>query len=666
MKAKILWVAVLLVILFSIVRLTGDVSSAPKGADVDGQERRAGALKAVPDWINYQGYLVDASDSSAVTGTVEITFRLFAAPLPGGDELWSEVHSYVEVDNGLFSALLGYVTPFPAGLFDGSPLWLQVEVGGDVFLPRKPLVSVPYSYRTNSAEMLLEYTMTDLDDRWVNEEDLNHLNAWDGDPAEAVYVNSSGWVGIGTTVPEYTLDVNGQVYADAYYGDGSGLSGIGGTADDDWTISGDDMYANVTGYVGIGTTSPETWIHVAGDDVLDRGQLTIADMDGDDAFISFYSGTNRKSFIGYSDTLAHWGTWGESDFAITGGNVGLGTTNPSGEARLHSRIHTTDNFGILVDAGTYSSGTPGSEIGLHTAMSKYASLAKNAYHASGDWQRFDQTSGSFLQEILPNGDVLFKSAEAGDGNISWTTRLALKIDGKVGIGTASPARHLEVEGDGPRILVDALSGNPELNLQASGQTAWAMYQHSSDGDLRFYQMGDKLTIESSTGNVGIGTASPEQKLHVVGTAKCDVLEITGGSDIAEPFDISGGENMEPGMVVSIDPENPGMLQISRKAYDRCVAGVVSGAGGVNPGMLMGQKGSPADGTDPVALTGRVYCWADAANGPIQPGDLLTTSDTPGHAMKVTEYNRAHGAVIGKAMSQLEEGWGLVLVLVALQ
>jgi hypothetical protein len=666
MKAKVLWAVAMLVVLTCVVRLASNVSSTPRGSDVDGQAPVVRAVKSVPDWINYQGYLVDSSDSSAVTGTVEITFRLFAAPLPGGDELWSEVHSFVEVDNGLFSALLGYVTPFPAGLFDGSPLWLQVEVGGDVFLPRKPLVSVPYSYRTNSAEMLLDYTLTDLDDRWVNEEDLNHLNAWDGDPANAVYVNSSGWVGIGTTLPEYTLDVNGQVYATAYYGDGSGLSGIGGTPDDDWTISGDDMYSNVSGYVGIGATNPQTWLHIAGDDPLYRGQLTIADMDGDDALVTFYSNTNRKSFIGYSDNLAYWGTWDGSNLVITGGNVGIGTTAPSSETRLHARTHAVDNFGVLVDAGDYTSGTPGSEIGLHTATSKYSSLAKNAYYASGNWQRFDATSGSFLQEIQPNGDVLFKSVEAGDGPISWMPRLTLKTDGKVGIGTSSPTRHLEVEGDGPRILVDATSGNPELNLQCSGQTPWAMYQHSSDGDLRIYQSGDKLTIENGTGNVGIGTASPDQKLHVIGTAKCDVLEITGGSDIAEPFDIAGSETMQPGMVVSIDPEHPAMLRISQKAYDRCVAGVISGAGGVNPGMIMGQKGSKADGATPIALTGRVYCWIDAAYGPIQPGDLLTTSDTPGYAMKVTDHARAHGAVIGKAMGSLEEGRGLVLVLVALQ
>ena len=68
----------------------------------------------------------------------------------------------------------------------------------------------------------------------------------------------------------------------------------------------------------------------------------------------------------------------------------------------------------------------------------------------------------------------------------------------------------------------------------------------------------------------------------------------------------------------------------------------------------------------VALSGRVYCLADASAAPIEPGDLLTTSDTPGHAMKVTQYGRAPGAVLGKAMSPLAKGRGMILVLVNLQ
>ena len=68
---------------------------------------------------------------------------------------------------------------------------------------------------------------------------------------------------------------------------------------------------------------------------------------------------------------------------------------------------------------------------------------------------------------------------------------------------------------------------------------------------------------------------------------------------------------------------------------------------------------------PLALTGKVYCKADASFAPIAVGDLLTTSPTPGHAMKAHEPGRAFGAILGKALRPLPEGQGLIPVLVTL-
>ena len=109
----------------------------------------------------------------------------------------------------------------------------------------------------------------------------------------------------------------------------------------------------------------------------------------------------------------------------------------------------------------------------------------------------------------------------------------------------------------------------------------------------------------------------------------------------------------------IDPKAIGKLMVSSSAYDRRVAGIISGADGVNPGLVLGQKGTDADGELPVANVGRVWCMSDAdANGPIEPGDLLVSSKTPGHAMKSSDFARSQGAVLGKAMSRLDRGRGL--------
>jgi hypothetical protein len=167
-------------------------------------------------------------------------------------------------------------------------------------------------------------------------------------------------------------------------------------------------------------------------------------------------------------------------------------------------------------------------------------------------------------------------------------------------------------------------------------------------------------------NSGIGGTA----LWVDGIAQCKTLRILGGSDLAEPFNIHSetpAGSVQPGMVVAIDPSNPGDLRLADQPYDTKVAGVISGANGLNPGMVMKAEGQEkADGEHPVAMTGRVWCYVDASFGPVKPGDRLTTSATPGHAMKADETARCGGAVIGKAMTELKDGKGLVLVLVNLQ
>ncbi|MEZ4614273.1 MAG: hypothetical protein R2867_01985 [Caldilineaceae bacterium] len=133
-----------------------------------------------------------------------------------------------------------------------------------------------------------------------------------------------------------------------------------------------------------------------------------------------------------------------------------------------------------------------------------------------------------------------------------------------------------------------------------------------------------------------------------------------------PFAINDTTAVEPGTVVILDAENPGEMRVANGAYDPLVAGVISGAGDIQPGLIMQQEAEATVNGEmhPVALTGKVYV---KAVGRFQIGDLLTTADTPGHGMAATDRDRAFGATLGKAMSALDaDETGLVLVLVALQ
>jgi hypothetical protein len=239
-----------------------------------------------------------------------------------------------------------------------------------------------------------------------------------------------------------------------------------------------------------------------------------------------------------------------------------------------------------------------------------------------------------------------------DAGKEWVQMVANKVNG----GTTFILREETANGTS----YDAIE--METNASEGGATIWL---RDRDGNTTMILDADE---DSDPGNSRLRMQQDGEDTIVLsasdGRVKTQILEITGGSDLSEQFDVNGGA--EPGTVVSIDAANPGQLVVSSRAYDRTVAGIVSGAGGVETGMIMGQKGSIADGQHAIALTGRVYVKADASHGAIQPGDLLTTSERPGFAMRVDDHARATGAVLGKAMTALKSGEGLVLVLVGLQ
>ena len=182
---------------------------------------------------------------------------------------------------------------------------------------------------------------------------------------------------------------------------------------------------------------------------------------------------------------------------------------------------------------------------------------------------------------------------------------------------------------------------------------------SANGGIRMsaYGTGGIVISTGAQGNSDIVLNT-----HGTGATRVDVLEITGGGDLAEPFELSSDKPLPPGTVVIIDDEHEGHLKQASEPYDRRVAGIISGAGGLNPGVTLNQQ-AYTSASQHVALTGQAFAFATAENGAIEPGDMLTTSSVPGCAMKATDRGRSFGAVIGKAMSSLKSGRGLVRVLV---
>jgi hypothetical protein len=565
----------------------GDAGAGPPGSS---------PLTAVPKLVNFQGRLTNPSTGDPVPdGTYSITFRIFNAA-SGGTQLWSETQSAVAVTNGQFNVLLGSVSPLTASVLDGDPRYLEVKVGEDpAMTPRLRFATVPYAFHAENTP-------------W---------SGLTGVPAGfADNVDSDVLAGLSCA--------NGQV---AKWNSGAGqwqcandLTGAGG---DSWSLTGNSgtnpstnflgttdnqslvlktngterMRIDASGNVGIGTSSPTERLYVLGAAVFDFGStgelIAGTPAAAGPGVIAYAPNGNRRDIrfsndgIGLLASSSSSSPSSEHGIRIDeGGRVGIGILSPSAETQLHVRTNTNDNFGVLVDA----SGTAGSEIGLHTAISKFASLVKNAYYAGG-WNRFDTSSGAFLQQVAPDGTVDFSTAASGANPISWQKRLTLFAAGPV-----------------------------------AGQFK---------GNLR--------VLSATTG--------------------ATVVELGEGLDYAEGFDVSSHEDIGPGTVLIIDPHDPGKLAISGEPYDSKVAGVVAGANDLGSGVRLGGDQFDYD----VALAGRVYANVDATYGEVSPGDLLTTSPTPGYAMVVKDYSEAQGAILGKAMQGLAHGEkGQILVLVTLQ
>ena len=553
----------------------------------------ATAHTAIPQKINYQGYLTDPQ-GTAIDGTVSIVFSIYSQA-SGGTALWAETQT-VTVTDGVFNADLGNTTTLNLP-FD-TPYYLGTTIGSDSEMtPRQPLTSVGYAFRAKEADSVKDNAVTTTviaDDAVITGKVAD--DAISGDKIAPATITSSNiangavgssQIGDGSITNQdlannaVTLDkISPEILSsiDGVSNDGGNVDLVAGsnvtiTPDDAankitiastggdgslWTESGGNVYRD-SGNVGIGTTSPQVKLSFGTDLFTPR---KIALWDGVNDFYGFGLDIGRLTFFTNNT---------EKMSILDNGNVGIGTINPE------QKLHVVGVSQFDVGGGSISFSTPGGWPGM-------ISFSKNGHRR--DVHFFD--------------DLMTISLSESDKPPSLSNGIAIMENGNVGIGNTNPAKKLTVRGN--------------------------------------------LLIQSKSTGLA-------------------VAEMGEGLDYAEGFDVSSKNKILPGNVLIIDPDNPGNLTISNKAYDFRVAGIVAGAKGMGSGVRLGASQFDCD----VALAGRVYCNVDTTLAGVEPGDLLTTSVTPGYAMKAKNYMRAQGAILGKAMERLPEGEkGQILVLVTLQ
>ncbi len=200
----------------------------------------------------------------------------------------------------------------------------------------------------------------------------------------------------------------------------------------------------------------------------------------------------------------------------------------------------------------------------------------------------------------------------------------------------------------------------------------SMYGRSGEIVLFSGPRQESIRLSGETGNVHLGGSGHDGDLFLQNKADETTIHLDGetgavhvpNSDCAEDFPLAEGALLEAGDVVVFDDSSA--LRRSARAYDKRVAGVISGAGDTRPGIVLGSGGRHREPRLPVALVGKVNCKVDASFGAVAVGDLLTSSPRSGYAMKAGDPRRAFGAVLGKALRALADGDGLIPVLVALR
>jgi len=361
------------------------------------------------------------------------------------------------------------------------------------------------------------------------------------------------------------------------------------------------------------------WLEVGADG--NEGDVVVRDGEGNRVF--HLNGSNAAAYIGSAEN--------EGDVVIRD-SAGRDAIHADGGA-AHIRVGTEGNEGDLTVEDAFG---------------------RRVFHANGS------NAAVYLGAEGNEGDLIIRDGSGrdvihADGNNAWLRVGTQGNEGDIAVHDASNRRVFHMDGN-----------NAWLQVGTAG----------NEGDLAVHDASDRRVfhMNAATAALYVGAAGNEGDVIVRDDAGNETIHLNGQSgdiilrnaDAAEDFSVHPDhENAaRPGTVMVLHED--GRIEPSSKPYDTRVVGVVAGAGDYRPGLVMDRQEVSDEPRVPISVMGKVSVRADASYGEIRAGDLLTTSATPGAAMKVSDTTQAFGAVIGKALTPLREGEGWVNLLISMR